>query len=659
MLGPVQTRKDEVTMHATRSRITLGLMAAFTAGAACAQAEPPYAQTIVVTATRHAMALVDAPAAMTVITRQQIEQRGAENVLDALRGEVGISMLARPISGRKAISLRGMDSRHTLVLVDGKRISASDGVIGHSDFQYDWIASEDIERIEVIRGPMSVLYGAEALGGVINIITRPVSDRWTFSALAEGGMTEDARGGDGHRAALRAAGPLGGGLTLAVTAADAQRDPVATPTDARLSDLEGRHKRDAALQLGWRVAPGQRVDLDYRDGQEQRVAGMRERSGARRFFQSDSDIERSHASIGWTADWGGAAEWRTLLRGYRSTVDATNQRSNGVTALRPNRLRDNVAEGQVSLVPARGHLWTGGFEHRDETLLNAGLPGGSAEARHQALYVQDEWQAAATLALTAGLRVDRASRFGTEVSPRLYAVWRAAPQWTVKGGVGHGFKAPTLKQISPDYAEDEGPFTYHGNAAIKPETNDAVEIGIGWDTAKAGAQLMLFANRVHDLIVTVPTVVIAGRQHYTFQSIDRARLQGLEMSGTAQLGAGFKAAASYLLLDATDGSGQRLEKRARHSLGARLDWSNGAVDASLRVEHTRGLVLAGTVAGQPPLPVPAFARVGAHLVWHAAPTLDFGVAVDNVGNLRLADKSPLFTYAETPRTWRVSVRGRW
>lgn len=646
-------------MNRSRRTPLLSLLAAMAAGGAQAQVEPPVAQTIVVSATRHAMALIEAPAAMTVITRKEIEQRGADNVLDALRGEVGVSMLARPISGRKAISLRGMDSRHTLVLVDGKRISASDGVVGHSDFQYDWIAAEDIERIEVIRGPMSVLYGAEALGGVVNIITRPIGERWAVSALAEGGMTEDKRGGDGHRAALRASGPLGAALRLAVMASDVQRDPIASPTDARVSDLEGRHKRDASVQLSWLAATGQRVDLEHRVGREERQGGMRERSGAKRYFVSDSDIDRTHSALGWNADWGGAAEWRTQLRTYRSAVDATNERSNGVAALRPNRLRDQVVEGQVSMAPARGQLLTGGFERRDETLLNLGLPGGRAEARHQALFVQDEWQVAPSLALTAGVRVDRASGFGTEASPRLYAVWHLAPQWTVKGGFGHGFKAPTLKQISPDYVEDEGPFTYHGNAAVRPETNDALEIGIGWDTPRAGAQLMLFANRVHDLIVTRLTGTIAGRQHYVFENMDRARLQGLEAAGSAQLGGGFKASANYQFLDATDGTGQRLEKRARHSLGARLDWTNGIVDAGVRVEHTRGLVLASAVVGQPPQPVPAFALVGAQLQWHVTPALDLGFAVDNIGNLRLADKSPLFTYAETPRTWRVSLRGRW
>jgi outer membrane receptor for ferrienterochelin and colicins len=545
------------------------------------------------------------------------------------------------------------------MLVDGKRIAASDGVIGHSDFQNDWIAAEDIERIEVIRGPMSVLYGAEALGGVVNVITRPIGDRWAFSGLLESAMSESARGGDGHRAALRAAGPLGQQLRLGVSASDVQRDRVGAPNDARISDLEGRHKREASVLLNWLAGADQRVDLEHRVGREERNAGMRERSGARRFFESFSDVDRTHSAIGWHAGWGGAADARTLLRAYRSEVDNTNRRTNGVLALRPNRLRDTVAEGQASLVAARGHQVTGGFEWRDEQLFNGGLPGGQAQARHQSLYVQDEWALSPQLALTAGLRVDRHSQFGTETSPRIYAVWKLAPQWTLKGGFGHGFKAPTLKQISPDYVEDEGPFTYHGNAAVKPERNDALELGLGWETARLGVQVMAFNNRVDDLIVTRPTTVIGGRQHFIFDNEDSARLRGLEAATSAELGAGFKGSLNYVYLDATDGQGQRLEKRARHSAGLQLGYAAGPFSAGLRVEHVRGLVLASLVAGQPAQVVPAFTVSGLHLQWRLAERLDLGFAVDNLSDLRLADISPLFTYAEVPRTWRVSLRGRW
>jgi outer membrane receptor for ferrienterochelin and colicins len=192
---------------------------ALAAGAVAAQPAPePVAQTIVVTATRYALLAADAPAALSVVTRRDIEARGADNVIDAIRGETGLSLQGRAVGGRKVIGVRGMDSKHTLFLVDGRRVGASDGVIGASDFQYDWIAVEDIERIEIVRGPMSVLYGSEAMGGVVNVITRAPGERWRFGATMEGSDADGGRGGGqpavrGRQEATRRAGrPLHGGV---------------------------------------------------------------------------------------------------------------------------------------------------------------------------------------------------------------------------------------------------------------------------------------------------------------------------------------------------------------------------------------------------------------------------------------------------------------
>ena len=615
--------------------------------------------TVVVSATRHAMALIDAPASIDVVTREQIAARGADNVFDAVRGETGISIQGRPISGRKAINLRGMDSRHTLVLVDGKRIGASDGVIGHSDYQYDWVAVDDIERIEVIRGPMSVLYGGEALGGVVNVITRaPGSERWRLGAMAEATTAQGGRGGDGHRASAHADGPLGAGLRLAVSAVDVRRESIESKADARISDLEGRRKRDADVRLHWAPAAGHELVAEHRVGDEMRWADARERSGARRYYLSQTPIDRSHTSLGWTVD-GGTLDWRSQLRAYRSTLSATNARNNGVAALRPNELDDRVVEGQASLAPAAGQLSSSGFEWRRETLGNAGLPGGEGQADYRALYLQHEAGLTTSLALTAGLRYDHHSRFGAEWSPRLYAVWQAAPGWTVKGGYGHGFKAPTLKQISPDYREDEGPFTYFGNAALKPETNDALEVGLGWTRADAGLQLMLFRNQVDQLIVTRLFGVAAGRNQYVFENTDHATLQGLEVAATWRASRQLTLGATWQALDATDGQGQRLDKRPRHQVGLRADWAAGAWRAGARVEHQRGLLLATAVVGQPFQPVPAITLVSASAGVDLAPGIELGLGVSNLGNVDLASRSPLFTYAEAPRTWRMTLRGRW
>ncbi|MBL8352920.1 MAG: TonB-dependent receptor [Burkholderiaceae bacterium] len=643
------------------------LLAAFGGPALAQVVDPPLQQTVVVSATRHAISEVDAPASISVVTPQDIADRGADNVFEALRGEPGITAIGRTISGRRNVSIRGMEGRHTLYLVDGMRLGNTDGVVGHSDFQYDWVPVQDIARIELVRGPMSVLYGSEALGGVVNVITRVPGDRWSLRAMAEGSWTDMRNGsdpgGDGWRVALSADGPLGEHFRLGASLAATRRQVVAGSVDPRLSDLEGRDKQDASLRLVWLPAPGHQVALETRLGQEDRWAGVRERSGKRRYHQSMHDLERSHSALGWSADWAGPWRASSLLRAYNSRIDVENSRTAGVAPLRPQSLRDDVVEGQGTLAPLAGQFYTAGFELRDEQLQNEALPGGQGGVGHRALFGQAELDLAPGLALTLGVRHDHHEQFGDEFSPRAYAVWKPAPGWVVKGGYGHGFKAPTLKQITPGYVEDEGPYTYFSNPALVPETNDEVEFGAGWDSAALGLQAMLFHNRVDRLIVPRLFGTAAGRGQYVFENIDQAVLKGVELESRwvppAGWGAGWIVGLNYTYLDARDGSGQRLEKRPRHTLAFSVDWAGGPWRAGLRLEHQADQLIAAAVLGQPMQPLPDLTRLSVQLAFNLARGLDLSFGVENLGNLQLAEKSPLFTWAEPPRTWRAALRGEW
>jgi outer membrane receptor for ferrienterochelin and colicins len=623
---------------------------------AAAQAPADSAQTIFVTATRYAMLATDAPAALSVITRRDIEARGADNLLDAVRGDTGISLQGRAVGGRKVISLRGMDSRHALFLVDGRRIGASDGVIGASDFQYDWIAVDDIERIEIVRGPMSVLYGSEAVGGVVNIVTRQPGNDWRFGALVEGIAADGGRGGNGWRSSARADGPLGAGFYLRAGVAASRLDPLASPADARIDELEGRDKRDGWLGLAWR-GRGQRIGLDHRQGTEDREAGARERGGPRRFHRTFNDIERAMTSLAWDADWGASTE--TQLRAYRSTIEVENRRTNGVAVNLPQRVTEQVLEGQARR-PFGAQAWTAGFEARNESLDDPGLPGGRGALRHRSLYIQDEWAVAAPLTLTFGLRHDEHGRYGSEWSPRAYAVWRVAPAWTVKGGYSHGFKVPNLKQVVPG-ARPEGPNTFLGNPDLLPETSDAIEVGIGYANGAAQWQLMAFDQRVDDLIEVrlVTPGPTPGVGTYTYENLARARLRGVEASWLQPLGQGFTAGLSYTWLDAKNGSGQRLERRPRHSASARLDWQQGAWRVGATLEHAGDQRLPGTPPNTAPRQVPDVALLGGHVTLSLPAGLEATLGVRNLDDVRLAQKSPLFTQVEAPRTWRLTLRGRW
>lgn len=167
-------------------------LAAGLPGAARAQADwPPALQTIVVSATRLAMALIDAPAAMSVVNTAQIAERGADNVF-------------------------------------------------------------------------------EALGGVVNIITRAPGEQWALRTLAEGSWADGGLGGDGHRAAVSLGGPLAPGWRLAASVSDGRRQAIDSPLDARIGDIEGRDKWDGALRLFWTPAPGHEFSAEHREGQEDR-----------------------------------------------------------------------------------------------------------------------------------------------------------------------------------------------------------------------------------------------------------------------------------------------------------------------------------------------------------------------------------------------------
>jgi outer membrane receptor for ferrienterochelin and colicins len=602
------------------------------------------------------MLALDAPAAMTVVTREQIEALGSDDALDALRGEAGVSLQGRSIGGRKVISLRGMDSKHTLYLVDGQRIAASDGVVGHSDFQYDWIPVADIERIEVVRGPLSVLYGSEAMGGVVNVITRQAGDRWSGSVQLEGSSASGDRGGDGHRASAVVAGPLAAGWSLRGGAALSQRDAVASAEDPRLSKLEGHDKRDGWLGLTWQPNAAQRVDLTHREGDETRTAQARERSGARRYHRTDNLLERRLDSLGWEADWGRAS---TQLRVYETVLDVVNERTEGVAVNTPQRLTDRVLEGQWRQAVA-GHALTAGFEARNETLADPGLPGGASLARHRALYLQDEWALAPRLDLTLGLRRDDHSLFGDELSPRVYAVWRAAPGWVVKGGFSHGFKAPNLKQIVPG-GRREGPNVFLGNPDLQPETSNAFEAGVAWSDGGRELQVMVFEQRVHDLIevALVEPGPAPGLGTYTYRNLARATLRGVETSGATALGAGFSARLAWTWLQAEDGDGKPLQRRPRQTVGAQLDWQQGPWRAGLRADYSGPQWLPSATRGAPDERSPSLTLLGAHLARELGHGLTLSLAIDNLTDLRPAEKSPLFTHAEAPRTWKLALTGRW
>ncbi|MGP9665660.1 TonB-dependent receptor plug domain-containing protein, partial [Halomonas sp. AOP22-C1-8] len=195
------------TRNALASAVALGL----TAGAANAQ-ENTQLNNMVVTASGYEQTLNSAPASISVVTREELEQNQFSNIAEAIKDIPGVDI--RSGTGKTGgfnISIRGMPSAYTLILIDGRRQNASGNVTpnGFGETSTSFMPPlSAIERIEVIRGPMSTLYGSDAMGGVINIITRRVSTEWAGSVTLENTFQQDRDAGNNSAINLYTSGPL-------------------------------------------------------------------------------------------------------------------------------------------------------------------------------------------------------------------------------------------------------------------------------------------------------------------------------------------------------------------------------------------------------------------------------------------------------------------
>ncbi|MBP8262538.1 MAG: TonB-dependent receptor [Pseudomonas sp.] len=601
---------------------------------------------LVVTASRSEHSLADAPASVSVITAEQIKARGAGNLLEALRGVPGLSLNGRQVGGRKTLSIRGAEDRHTLVLIDGRRISSTDDTIGHSDYQYGWVAMEQIERIEVVRGPMSALYGSEAVGGVINIITRKGGQQWHGGASVRGELGEGPAG-DGHQMSASASGPLGEWFDLALGVEDRRRAPTPRPENKATSDIEGQDRQSGNLRLSFTPGEGQRLQLDMlRSEETRRRHEQNTRLPARPYYLDTYDLQRRQDALTWQADW---SLLRSELRYSEAEFEVNNKRSNNIAPTRPQRLEDRVWDGNLAFALGDSHSLTLGAERREEFLENAGLTGGSDSALHKALYVQDEIALADDWALTLGTRLDHHAIFGSESSPRAYLVWRASPELTIKGGYGEAFRAPTLKQISPNYVGAEGPHTFLGNADIQPETSRSWEIGADWRDEQSAYTATLFRSEIKDLIYYNLLRRVGPRSIYQYDNISEARIDGLEVALRRALGGGFSLASSMTWLDARDrDSDDKLTGRPEFSATPSLAWQQGAWGAELEWQYI-GQQTLQNAAGQLKR-APAYSLVNLSGSYRVDEHLTLRAGLNNAGDLRLEDKSELFGYVEDGRT---------
>ena len=625
------------------------------AAASAQQAEGPIIlDTVVITATQSERSLRDAPASVSVIGGEDLEKRPVHDLGDALQGTQGVT-ISSVGGGNRGVSIRGMDTDHTLVLIDGARFSNSASAVAHSDYELGWIPAAAIDRIEVVRGPMSSLYGSEALGGVVNIVTRRPGDEWRSAVTLNGAATPRGRGGDQAGLGFHADGPLVPGvLGLSFWGEHRSREALPSADDPQASSLGEHEASMAGVGLTWTPDDRQRVELGFGAGYESRWRDVVAVSGS---YRSDDRIRRNRAVLSYEGEWGWAD---SRLRLTRSAIERENRRSDGGRPSGPHRLTDTVLDGQLALAPMGAHSLTFGAEIRDERLSDSTVnAAGKASQTHYAAFLQDEIRLAEGLELVLGTRFDRHENFGWEISPRAYVLWHAIDALSFRGGVGKGFRAPTLKELSPEYEAigGGGRFTIVGNPDLEPETSVTTEIGVDYTGPGWSLGATLFQNDVENLIETTCILGcdLPRGSTRTYGNVSKVRIRGVELGGNVELHPDWMLRGHYTYLDAVDRTnGARLADRPRHAVTGDLEWrASDDFSASLRVQYT-GEQATSTGSGR----APGYTMVsvlGDYAVGDRA-SIRFGV--ENIGDKRLADDDPAYALTDPGRRAFMGLTAR-
>ncbi|WP_186327024.1 TonB-dependent receptor domain-containing protein [Pseudomonas oryzihabitans] len=597
--------------------------------------------TTVVTAAGFEQRLEDAPASLTVIDAETLRKRPIRDLGDALRDVEGV--VVNGAANETDISIRGMPGDYTLILVDGKRQSARESrVNGNRGYEQSFIPpAAAIERIEVVRGPMSSLYGSDAIGGVINIITKKNAATWHGSLTTDYIAQQHRDQGNSRQGQFFLSGPLHTdllGLQLWGRYLDRQADDDIERTQgfskARHRDLTGR------LAL----TPNENHEFLLEAGQTR----LRNGDGlSDNWATRQQDNDRDHWSLSHTGHWtGGLRSDVSLLHEETSREGLATPEQTDVYGRKP-QVENTVFDAKL-VTPLDDHLLTTGLQYNRGEVQdwNQGLNDRrqySFAVTQQALFAEDEWAITDSFALTGGLRLDHHELYGNHWSPRLYGVWHATPEWTFKGGVSRGFKAPEIRAVAPGYAYlRRNRFVMLGNPDLKPETSTNYEVAALWSNRRnLEAAATLFYNDFQDKLSTVTTTERwNGYIRMDRINVDEAVIRGVELSGGWDITEALRLGGNFTYLDSEQRSGPNqdapLALTPERKANVRLDWTlSDRLNLWTALDYY-GEEYDATLTGEA---APAYTTwdVGGGFV--ATRNLSFNAAIRNLNDRRLDDET--------------------
>ncbi len=505
--------------------------------------DPSVQDTIIVEGSRLNQAVTEIGSSVSIITADDIEALGFDFAIDAIASAPGVTVNQNSTFGGVAsVRIRGAATSQTLVIIDG--VPVNDPSQSSGGFDFARLDTENIERIEILKGPQSTLWGSDAIGGVVSIITKDPEPGFGGSAFAEVGSFETFRGGasignasDAGDFRLAVSGISTGGISKA------DEDNGNVEDDAydafTVSGKGGLNFGDARLA----------ADLLWSDAESEFDAFVFGAPGNVGDGDAVNNTEELSGNISLTAPLFEGKLENLLLLGY-SEIERENAGADAFAF---------TAEGERQLYRYQGTLTldeqnTLAFgAEREEIMVN------DTDTSIDGLFALYGFKPIETLTLTAGLRVDDHSTFGTETTGRVAVAYNPTPQVTFRASWGQGFKAPTINQLT-------GGCCAAANFDLQPETSDAIDAGVDWRSKDGRVELSvtIFDTDIENQILFATT---------GFFNEAKTESSGLELTGRYDFTDWVSVSASYAFIDAKDSDGDALIRIPENSGDLRVNFT--------------------------------------------------------------------------------------
>ncbi|MFM6907506.1 MAG: ligand-gated channel protein [Acinetobacter tjernbergiae] len=547
-------------------------------------------ETIVLTASGFEQDIKKAAASISVLTQEEINKKAYRDVTDALKDVPGVVVTGGGSSSD--ISIRGMGSAYTVIMVDGKKVNTR-SVRPNSDnsgIEQGWLPNIGaIERIEVIRGPMSGLYGSDAMGGVINIITKKAGNEWTGSIKLDTTLQENSNSGNVYQSNVYIAGPLIAKLlSFKANGLYSQRDE-----DEIYGGYSKQRIRAGGAAFSLTPNDDHTIDLEYQRSIQNRDATVGKsispvQTGRNPPTNSLTDYYRTEYSLTHRGKIG-AIETHSYIQREENDNPSRNMEAINTTFNSINKIdfdRHSLSFGGMYLKEE--------LEDKGNQLSIGGArPVSNLDRYSWALFAENAWNIVDDFTLTSSLRLDKDEKFGDHWSPKVYGIWTLDDHWIIKGGVSTGYKTPALRATVAEWGQATGggqsKGVIVGNPDLKPEKSVNYEFSFNWDSLdRLTAGLTLFNSEFKDKITEIRTCQgTSGSlscdwlgEKFDFvslrENVDKANMRGAEATFGWNFLPNVNVSANYTFTDTEQksgvNSGKPLNEMPKHMFNTTADW---------------------------------------------------------------------------------------